>query len=56
MFKYSACSESFLDSFDIVVLYLRAERVQVKVNTTYKAMGHNLCFKRNIRLVHCLLV
>lgn len=56
MLKYFACSESFADSFDRVVLCLCAEGDQIEVNSIYKATGHNLCFKRSLGLVHCLLM
>lgn len=36
------------------VLHLHIEGGQIEI--IYKAMGHSFCFKRNFRLVHCLLV
>lgn len=56
MFKYSESSESYLDSFDKVVLYIWSKGDQIEIVNFCMAMDLNLCFKRNIRLVHFLLV
>lgn len=46
--------KALLIFFDRAVLHLCAEGDQIESNTM--AIGYNLCFKRNIRLLHCLLV